>query len=89
MSYFINPFGGEQCVFLTFEGEMPLVETAAARREVAELLAANRWNRMTVDVTAMRSLPKVVELFDLGGALSRSTPRSAGIGLIVRPDQVL
>ena len=30
MSYFINPVEEEECVFLTHEGEMSLVEAAAA-----------------------------------------------------------
>jgi len=88
VSYFINLVEEERCLSLTFEGEMPSIETAAARQEVAELLAARRWNRIIVDITAMRSVPKAVELFDLGGALSRSMPRSPWIALVGRSDQV-
>jgi len=62
-------------------------ETAAARREVAELLAAKRWNRIIVDVTALQSVPKAVELFESGGALPQTAPRSPWIALVVRPDQ--
>lgn len=87
MPYFINPVEEAKCVFLTHEGEISLVEAAVARQEVAESLAAKRWNRVIVDVTAMRSVPKAAELLDLGEALPRSVPRSVRIGLVVRPDQ--
>ncbi len=33
MSYFINPVEEEQCVFLTYEGEMPPIEAVAVRYE--------------------------------------------------------
>ena len=87
MSYFINPVEEEKCVFLTHEGEMSLAEAAAARQEIAELLAEKRWNRIIADLTAVRSVPKAVELFELGAGLSLSMPRSARIALVVRPDQ--
>ena len=77
MSYFINPVEEEKCVFLTH----------AARQEVGDLLAARQWNRMVVDITTLRSVPKAVELFALGGALAQGTPRNARIALVVRPDQ--
>ena len=31
MSYFINPVGEDWCVFLSYEGETPVVELSAAR----------------------------------------------------------
>jgi len=74
-------------VFLTHEGETPMVEVAAARQEVGELLAARRWNRLVVDITAMRSVPKAEEVFALGESLSQGVVRGARIALVVRPDQ--
>lgn len=74
-------------MFLTHEGEMSMLEAAAARQEVGELLTARRWNRIIVDVTAMRSVPKGAEVFALGESLSRSLPRGVRIALVVRPDQ--
>lgn len=87
MSYFINPVEEAKCVFLTHEGEMSVVEAAAARQEVGELLTTKRWNRIIVDVTTLRSVPKGAEVFTLGELLSRSLPQSARIGLVVRQDQ--
>jgi hypothetical protein len=87
MSYFINPVEEEKCVFLTYEGEMSLVEAMAAQQEVGELLAVKQWSRIVVDVTAVGSAPKALELFALGGELAQSVPRSVRIALVVRPDQ--
>ena len=58
MSYFINPVEEEQCVFLTYEGEMPPVEVVAVRYETTGLLAAKHWNRMVADFTELRSLTR-------------------------------
>ena len=33
MPYFINPVKEDQCLFLTYEGEMPPIEIAAVRYE--------------------------------------------------------
>jgi hypothetical protein len=87
MSYCINPVEEAKCAFLSHEGEMSLAETAVAQQEIGGLLAARRWNRIIVDVTATRSVPKAAEAFALGESLSRTLPRSARIALVVRPDQ--
>lgn len=87
MSYSIKPVEEQECVYLTYEGELVLSERAAAGREIGDLLAAKRWHRMLVDVTATRTVLKAGELFDVGRALSRNLPRGARIALVVRPDQ--
>ncbi len=87
MSYYINQFEEAMCAFVTHDGTMSLAETAAAQQDVAELLAAKRWNRIIVNVTAMQSVPKGAEVFGLGKSLSRSLPRSVRIALVVRQDQ--
>jgi len=83
MSYFINPVEAEQCVFLTYEGEMPATETAAVRYEVIRLLATKGWNRIVVDVTALRSIPTALELFEFAMGLSSELPRTTRIALVV------
>jgi hypothetical protein len=88
MSYFINPVEEEQCVFLTYEGEMPPIEALAVRYEVSGLLAANSWNRIVVDVTGLRSVPGALELFEFARGLSSDLPPGARAALVVRPDQV-
>jgi len=87
MSYFINPVEEAKCVLLTHEGEMSPAEAAEARQEIAELSAEKRWNRIIVDITAVRSVPNAAEVFALGESLSRSLPRNTRIALVVRPDQ--
>lgn len=87
MPYFINPVEEEKCVFLTHEGEMSMAEAAAAREEAGELLTAKQWNRIIVDITAVRSLLKGLELFKLGEAISETLPPCARIALVVRADQ--
>ena len=86
MSYFINPVEEEQCVFLTYEGEMPPVEVVAVRYETTGLLAAKHWNRMVVDFTELRSLT-ALELFVFAKGLSADLPPSARVALVVRPEQ--
>src|SRR5208337_3833052 len=88
MSYFINPFKEDQCVFVTYEGKMTLVEIMAARYEANELLSVKRWNRIVVNIAELRSTPTTLELIDLASDLSSDLPRSTRIALVVRPDQV-
>ncbi len=87
MSYFVNPVEEDQCVFLSYEGEMPAPELAAARREANAALDQRHWNRMVVDVTQLRSVPTAMELFSLARELSREASRWVRVALIVRPEQ--
>ena len=50
MSCLINPVKKDQCVFVTYQGEMAPVEIMAARYEASELLSVKRWNRMVVNI---------------------------------------
>jgi hypothetical protein len=88
MSYFINPVKGDQCVFVTYEGKMTLVEIMASRYEANEVVSVKRWNRMVVNIAALQSTPTTLELIDLASDLSTDLPRSTRIALVVRPDQV-
>jgi hypothetical protein len=87
MPYFINPVKEDQCLFLTYEGEMPPIEIAAVRYEATGLLAAKHWNRMVVDVTELRFMPMTFELLNFGRNQTRELPRSTRIALVVRPEQ--
>ena len=87
MSYFINPVDDAACVFLTHEGELSLAEAETACQEAARLLAEKRWTRMLVDVGAVRSIPKGLELMALGEAMAQTLPRNAQLALVVRTQQ--
>ena len=87
MSYFINSVEEDQCVVLSYEGEMPPLEASAARYEATGVLDQRRWKRMVVDVTQLRSIPTRVQLFDFARSLSsRASPRMR-VALVVRPEQ--
>lgn len=87
MSYFINPVEEEQCVFLSYEGEMPAREMSAARYEASGVLNGRQWNRIVVDLTALRSILTKAQLFDFAIGLSSGTPAEARVALVVRPEQ--
>ena len=38
MSYSINPVGEDRCIFLSYEGEVPIAELSAARYETDAML---------------------------------------------------
>ncbi len=88
MSYFINPVEEDQCVFVTYDGKMTVVEFMAARYEANELLSVRRWNRMVVNIAELRSTPMTLELIDLASDLSSDLPPGTRIALVVRSDQV-
>ena len=86
MSFFINPVEEDQCVFLSYEGELPPIEVVAARYEAIALLAQRRWNRVVVDVTQLgsvteRDLPKFAQ------GLTSDLPCRVRVALVVRPEQ--
>ena len=87
MSYFINPIKEEECVFLTYEGDLSLIEIIAARYEANALLARKRWKRIVLDITELQSLLTAQELFEVAKGLSEDLPRNARIALVVRPEQ--
>ena len=86
MSYFINPVKEDQCLFLTYEGEMPPIEVVAVRYEAAGLLAAKQWNRMVVDMTELRPVTEM-EMFVFAKGLSSDLPASTRVALVVRSEQ--
>ncbi len=88
MPCFINPVKEDQCVFVTYQGEMTLGEIMAARYEANELLSMKRWNRIVVNIAGLRSTPTTLELIDLASDLSSDLPPSIRIALVVRPDQL-
>jgi len=86
MPYLLNPVKEDQCLFLTYEGEMPPIEVVAVRYEATKLLAARRWNRMVVDITELRSVT-AMELFVFAKGLASDLPEHARVALVVRPGQ--
>ncbi len=87
MSYFINPVKEDECVFLTYEGDVSLIEIIATRYEASALLARKRWNRIVVDITELQSFLAAQELSELAKGLSEDLPRNARVALVVRPEQ--
>ncbi len=87
MSYFVNPVEQDECVFLSYEGEIPPTEACTARREANGVLDQRHWDRMVIDVTQVRSVPKPMELILLAQGLTSQAPRSMRIALVVRPEQ--
>jgi hypothetical protein len=87
MSHFVNTVEEDKCVFLTYEGDMPLVEMVTARYEANELLAARRWNRIVVNITGLQSKLTALELFELARVLSSDLPHNARVALVVRSEQ--
>ena len=87
MSYIINPVEEDPCVFLSYEGEMPVAEFSAARSEANGVLDERHWNRLMVDVSRLQSAPNARELFDLAKGLSSSVSRPTRVALVVRPEQ--
>lgn len=86
MPYSINPAKDDQCLFLTYEGEMPPIEVVAVRYEATGVLVANGWERMVVDITELRSFT-AMELFVFAKGLSSDLPESARVAFVVRPEQ--
>jgi hypothetical protein len=87
MSYCINPVGEDRCVFLSYEGAMPLAELSAAHHETDAVLQQRQWHRLVVDVTQLQSVPRISELIDFAGGLSSTVSRARRVALVVRPEQ--
>ena len=88
MAYLIKPIEEERCVSLSYEGEIPPREIAAARYEAQGLLNARGWSRMMLDLTQLRSVPTASQLFDFAKGFSGHVPPDARVALVVRPEQV-
>lgn len=87
MSFIINPVKDDECVFLTYEGKMPLVEVIAARYEAHNLLEKKRWNRIVVDISRLRSTLTNRALFELASGLSLDLPQSIRVALVANSEQ--
>src|SRR5262245_47413013 len=88
MAYFIKPIEEERCMTLSYEGEIPPREIAAALYEAHGLLNARRWNRIMVDLTQLRSVPTAPQLFDFAKEFAGQISTNARVALVVRPEQV-
>ena len=71
---------------LIVEGGDPAVEVVAVRSEATGLLSARHWNRMVVDIIALRSL-SALELFVFARGLSSDLSRNVRVALIVRQNR--
>jgi hypothetical protein len=87
MPHFINPVEEDQCVFLTYEGDLAPLEISAARYKAGGLLEAKQWNRIVVDLTALRSPPMAVELLERVKGCAVDSSQRSRIAIIVRPEQ--
>ena len=87
MSCFINPVKEDLCVYLTYEGNLSMIEIMSARYEANALLAAKRWNRIVVDITSLLSKFAAQELFEFARGLAADLPESVRVALVARPDQ--
>jgi len=85
MSHILIP--ADHYLFLASEGDMTLAEMTTAWREVQDLLAETGWERLFVDVTALRNCPNTEELFDLAKLIWRDFPQGGRMALLVRWDQ--
>ena len=88
MAYVIKPVEEERCVTLSYEGEIPPRDIAAARYQAHGVLQARRWNRMMVDLTQLRSVPTAPQLFDFAKGFAGQIPADGRVALVVRPEQV-
>ncbi len=88
MAYYINPDETDQCVRVSYEGEMPSVELAAARTAANSVLGERDWLRLLVDLTKLRTLPTPAQLFDHTKAITAEVRRGVRVAVLVRPDQV-
>ncbi|HEY5909511.1 MAG TPA: hypothetical protein VJA21_02785 [Verrucomicrobiae bacterium] len=88
MAYFIKPLEEERCVLLSYDGEMPPRDIAAARYEAHGVLNARRWSRMMVDLTRLRFVPTSAQLFDFAKGFAGQVPPDARVALVVHPEQV-
>lgn len=86
MSYFINPVEEEQCVFLSYEGDMPPLELVAARYEASGVLAAKQWNRLVVDVTQSQSVT-ALEVLEFVRGMASTALQGNRVAFVVRPEQ--
>jgi hypothetical protein len=87
MPHFINPVKEDLCVYLTYEGNLPMLEIVSARYEANALLAEKRWNRLVVDITGLLSKFSAHELFAFAKGLSADLPGSVRVALVARSDQ--
>lgn len=87
MSCFITAVKDDLCVYLTYEGNLSMIDIMSARYEANALLAAKRWNRIVVDITGLLSKFAAQELFNLAKGLAADLPESVRIALVARPDQ--
>lgn len=88
MAYFIKPIEEERCVWLSYDGEMPPRDIAAARYEAQGVLKARRWSRMMVDLTRLRVVPTTTQVFDFAKGFAGQLRPDARVGVLVRPEQV-
>ena len=87
MSYFIHPAAEDRCVFLSYEGQVPVADLSAARYEADAVLDRRQWNRLVVDITQLQSVPRTSELLDFASGLSSTVSQARRVAVVVRPEQ--
>jgi hypothetical protein len=85
----ISPAGKDQCLFVSYQGEMTRIEIMMAQSIANETLSVKRWNRLVVNIARLQSTLTTLELIDLASNQSTDLPSNTRIALVVRPDQVV
>lgn len=84
----INPVTQDQCVFLTYEGELSPIEIMAARYEANAVLAKRHWSRIVLDIRRLKFQLDCRALLELTSGVSLILPHKVQVALLAKPEQV-
>jgi hypothetical protein len=88
MSCVINPVTQDQCVFLTYEGEISPVEIMAARYEANAVLSKRHWSRIVLDIRRLKFPLNCRALLELTSGVSMVLPHKVQVALLAKPEQI-
>lgn len=88
MSCVINPVSQDQCVFLTYAGELSPVEIMAARYEANAVLSKRHWSRIVLDIRRLKLQLNCRALLELTSGVSLVLPHKVQVALLAKPWQI-
>jgi hypothetical protein len=84
----INPVAHDQCVFLTYEGQISPIEIMAARYEANAVLSKRHWSRIVLDIRRLKFQLNCQALLELTSGGSLVLPHKVQVALLAKPEQI-
>jgi hypothetical protein len=87
MPFITTPLEKDRCLLVTYTGRSSMDDLMSGRFATSRYLSRKGWSRVVVDISALQTIPSIMEIINLASDLSSDLPRDARIALVAGAGQ--